>query len=533
MDSGSAASSNFRHFAKEFTETFDLVLTNPRGAVIEKHAGEATITEDPADTGVIGTTTPGLALGASLLGEFVVGYTTTVAVTNTSGATMTENPIITVGVQDGMKLVQGAGGRTEDGKAIIRANHDDRYFTLEVDLTSPFLGPDLADGSFDAGDTLSLDLFFSGAHFEKPLSERIELAPTTFNVDQPVREFVPLNLTYKGFNTTFFNRAEEDTEDYVESLNEVMAIGGNSTAIVTTHFIETKTSNEIKATDFTMTDADLVDAIRAAKAEGLDVLLKPHLDVDDKTFRGRIDPQDEATFFGRQPDGTYAADSYGEMIMRYAAIAEAEGVDVFLIGTELVDLAKNRSNLPFWTDLINDVRSVYSGDLSYASIVGEELFVRFWDQLDLISLDIYPPLTDNPNPSVGELIDGWTETPTNERSLEAYFNQPILDLLAGMSEQYGKKILITETGFRSVDGIATRPFDFNLLGNVDLQEQADAYEALFTSLQQGAGEYLDGIFLWEWGNTASATDGTVERPSSYEVANKPAVDIVDDFFNIA
>lgn len=520
------------NLAKEFDETFDLVLTNAKGAKIAKHAGEATIVDDASDVGPIGQTTSGLTLGASLVGEYVVGYTATVSATNTSGTTIDGNPIITVGVQDGMKLVTRADGKTEDGKATVLANHDDRYFTLEVDVTAPFLGPDLADGTFDAGDTLSFDLFYQGAHFYKPLEERLEFNPV-IDPAQPVRDFVPLDLTYKGFNTTFFNRSQVSDEDISVSFNEAASIGANSTAIVTTHFADNRTANDIYANDFTMTDADLVKAIRSAKSEGLDVLLKPHLDLVDKTFRGRLNPEDEATFFGRQADGTYAEGSYGELITRYASIAQAEGVEVFLIGTELVDLAKNRANIPYWTDLINDVKAIYTGELSYATIVGEELFVRFWDQLDAISLDIYPPLTNNAAPSVGELIDGWSETPTTERGLEAYFNQPVLDLIAGMSEQYGKKVLITETGFRSVDGAAARPFDFNLNGFVDLQEQADAYEAFFTAIQEGAGEYLDGLFLWEWPNQPALADGTIEDPSDYPVNNKPAFELVDDFFDIA
>jgi len=180
--------------------------------------------------------------------------------------------------------------------------------------------------------------------------------------------------------------------------------------------------------------------------------------------------------------------------------------------------------------LIDDVRAIYTGELSYASIVGEELFVRFWDQLDYIALDLYPPLTDAAAPSVGELVDGWTEQPTTERGLEAYFNLPITDLLAGMAEQYGKKIVITETGFRSVDGSSARPFDFALDGFADLQEQMDAYEAFFTAMQDEAAPWLDGVFLWEWPNELPPSDGTIIDPKGYIPNNKPVLDLIEDFF---
>lgn len=530
---------------KEIDETFDLLLSNARGATIAGDAGEATIVDDATDTGPLGANTPGLDVQVSLAGEYVVGYTARLTITNTGDGPVTGSPLVTVGVQDGMKLVtQGGqysqipGGSTitQDGQARIVASHDDRYFTLALNPQAGAangLNGDLADGSWDVGDTATFDLFFQGAHFSTPVSERIEIAPTLMP-EAEERPFTPLELTYKGFNTTFFNRTDVTAADIDASFQEQKALGANSTAIVSTHFMDDKDSTLVKATDFTMTDEDLVTAIREAHADGLDVLLKPHIDLESGQFRGRLlntaGPAKVAEFFGREEDGSYAEGSYGELMMRYANIAQAEGVGVMLIGTELVDLAKSRANLPYWTQLIDDIREVYTGDLSYATIVGEELFVRFWDQLDYISLDIYPPLTDTSSPSVGELVDGWTELPTTERGLEAYFNQPITELLAGMAEQYGKKILITETGFRSVDGSASRPFDFNLTGFADLQEQQDAYESFIIAAQSKMGEYLDGVFLWEYSNQPSPEDGTIEQPFGYTPQNKPVLDTIEDFF---
>lgn len=516
---------------RELSEIFNVVLSNPRGAEIGKHAGVATILDDAGDTGPLGFTTPGVTLSATLAGEFVVGYSLSVTMTNTSAATITQNPVFTIGVQDGMKLnLQPGSSVSQDGVTALLANHDDRYFTMAVNLAAPNIGGTiLDDGAFDPGDTATFELFFSGSHFFVPVEERFEFNPPLV-AELPDAPGGPLNLTYKGFNTTFFNRLEVTDADVKQSFQGIDAVGGDSVAIVSTHFMTNRTANVVKDNNFTMTDADLVAAIRDAKAQGLKVLLKPHIDLDDGSFRGRINPQNEAVFFGKQADGSYADGSYGELITRYAAIAQAEGADSMLIGVELVDMAKNRANLPFWTQLIDDVRAIYTGELSYASIVGEELFVRFWDQLDYIALDIYPPLTDAAAPSVGELVDGWTEQPTTERGLEAYFNLPVTDLLAGMAAQYGKKIVITETGFRSVDGSAARPFDFALDGFADLQEQMDAYEAFFTAMQDEAAPWLDGVFLWEWPNELPPSDGTIVDPKGYIPNNKPVLDLIEDFF---
>lgn len=517
---------------KELTERFELTLTNAQGARIEDWAGTGTILDDATDTGPIGTTTAGLGLTAALAGEYVVGWTGRINATNNSGAAMTD-VYVTIGVQDGMRLVTQSGTNVlQDGAGTIVANHDNRYYTIKVNLDSAKISGQLGDGSFDPGDTINFETYFLGAHFFKPLADRIELAPTDFEIDAPERPYVPLDLTYKGFNTAFFNRAHVTDADVEQSFQQAGQAGANSIAIVTTHFAQNGTASSIYATDYTMTDADLLTAIREAEAQGLNTMLKPHLDLENGQFRGQLNPADKAAFFGRQTDGSYAAGSYGELIMRYAQIAEAEDVEMLLVGTELVTLAKDWGNLPYWTQLIADVRGVYSGEISYATIVGEELFVRFWEQVDKISLDIYPPLTNDTNPSVGELIAGWTEYPMTPRGREAYFNQSVWDLIAGLSEQYGKKVVITETGFRSVDGSSGRPHDFNLSGPVDLQEQADAYEAFFESIVEHAGAFLDGVFLWEWPNEPALADGTIENLAGYSPMNKPALDIITDYFDL-
>lgn len=517
---------------KEFAEQFQLTLTNAQGARIEDWAGTATILDDAADTGPIGQTTDGLGLTAAIAGEYVVGWTGRIDATNNTGAAMTD-VYVTIGVQEGMRIVTRPGSTIlEDGTGQVVANHDNRYYTIKLDLGSAKIADQLGDGSFDPGDTINFETYFLGSHFFRPIAERLELAPTEFDTEAPGRPHVPLDLTYKGFNTAFFNRTHVTDADVQQSFAQAGEAGANSMAIVTTHFAKNGNANSIYATDYTMTDADLVKAIREAESQGFSTMLKPHLDLENGQFRGQLNPTSEAVFFGRQADGSYAAGSYGELIMRYARIAEAENVEMLLVGTELVTLAKDRANLPYWTQLIDDVRGVYSGDLSYATIVGEELFVRFWDQLDKISLDIYPPLTNDANPSVGELVAGWTEYPMTARGKEAYFNQSIWDLIAGLSEQYGKKVVITETGFRSVDGNSGRPHDFTMTGAVDLQEQADAYEAFFQSIVDHAGAFLDGVFLWEWPNEPARADGTIENLANYSPMNKPALDVITDYFDL-
>ena len=52
----------------------------------------------------------------------------------------------------------------------------------------------------------------------------------------------------------------------------------------------------------------------------MEVMLKPHVDVIDGTFRGEIEPADRAAWFA----------SYGSMIDHYADLAERGGRDDLL-----------------------------------------------------------------------------------------------------------------------------------------------------------------------------------------------------------
>ena len=282
------------------------MLSNARGAVIEGAPATATIRDDPGDAGPLGATTPGLSFAVELLGEYVVGYTARITATNETDAAIAD-PRITVRVQDGMRL-------RDDGAAVLLAHHDDRILTFGLDLARA--GEDVADASFDPGDRASFELSLAGAHFSAPLAERLEVAPIDLSPEPPERPFVPLDLKHKGFNTPFFNRSEVTAADVEASFRGAAATGANSTAIVTTHFAAGRRADAIYANDFTMTDTDLRAAIRAAREEGLSVLLKPHLDLADGTFRGRLDPRDEAAFFGRRADGSYAQGSYGELVTR-------------------------------------------------------------------------------------------------------------------------------------------------------------------------------------------------------------------------
>jgi hypothetical protein len=63
----------------------------------------------------------------------------------------------------------------------------------------------------------------------------------------------------------------------------------------------------------------------------------------------------------------------------------------------------------------------------------------FWDDLDLIGVDAYFPLSSDPDVSVGELVEAW---------------EPVVSDLRTFAIRHDRPILFAEFGYRSVEGAA-------------------------------------------------------------------------------
>ncbi len=90
---------------------------------------------------------------------------------------------------------------------------------------------------------------------------------------------------------------------------------------------------------------------------------------------------------------------------------------------------------------------------------------------------------------------------------------------------YGKPVLMTEVGYRSIDGTAINPGGGSSKAPADLAEQADAYNAFFQVWSAHGGSWLKGAEFWQWdlNNFYSET--------GYSVMDKPAQDVVAQYFH--
>lgn len=328
---------------------------------------------------------------------------------------------------------------------------------------------------------------------EGELSEQIANTPRLNNDNLFLMEGVSYtawwNDTYEGTNSD-------------DSLAGLSNTGANFVALVITQYMDSSTSNIISADmDKTPTDSSLIHAINSIHSLGMNVLLKPHLDCKDNTWRGDIAPADKTAWFN----------SYQDFLTHYARLAEDNGVEALSVGCELKTLSGS-TYLDQWMSLISNIKNIYHGNLTYAANWDEYQQVAFWNYLDYAGLDAYFPLSDKQNPSPAELIDGWS----NYQGI--YGNHNWLDELENWQAQVAKPVIFTEIGYRSCDYVARKPWDWqdnNTAYNGELQSAC--YEAVFSVFKHK--DWFKGMFWWTWSPNPGAGG---EQDTDYTPQNKPA-----------
>lgn len=246
----------------------------------------------------------------------------------------------------------------------------------------------------------------------------------------------------------------------------------------------------------TATDEALASAISRARALGMRVTLKPHVDLAGGGSRISIDPADEGDWF----------DSYTDMIVGYAEMAEEAGVDQFVVGTELGGTSGSEQE---WREVITRVREAYSGPITYAANHDEFEDVAFWDAVDFIGVDAYFPLSDVPTTIISDLTRAW---------------EPIVADLAVVSERFGRMIVFTEVGYPSQEGATVEPYNPSHSDVVSEAEQAAALEAMIIAV--GSEQWFGGFHWWMW--FVERTDAAAAL--SYMPAGKPAGDILEAYW---
>jgi len=320
----------------------------------------------------------------------------------------------------------------------------------------------------------------------------------------------------------------------LSAMDQVKATGANTITLVPNFFMANQYSNTVKLNlgdpnnpwdNESDTFDQVKQAILDATARGLKVVLKPHVETDNRVWRAEIAPTDPKAWFA----------SYKAMMVEYAKVAQAAGASMISIGAEMKSMtdptkvcSDGMTYTQKWVDIINAVRSVFSGQVTYAATYDEVTKVGFWGAVDYIGVNPYIPLSTSNTPTVDEMIRAWVEPSFNAWVKSLYGNQPAIDYYKSLSEQYGKQVVFTEVGYRSMDGANKDPGLHGGSGAADYQEQADAYAALYKVMENYGGRWLGGSFLWSYYPYASKQDMTAAGVSEldYTTQWKPANDII-------
>jgi len=294
-----------------------------------------------------------------------------------------------------------------------------------------------------------------------------------------------------------------------DARSALVATRANWAGVLVTWYMEGRTTNTIAPDPLqTPTDDVLAGAIRDLHALGFKVMLKPHVDVKDGSWRGTIQPADPGLWFT----------SYDAFLSHFAVLAQANGVDLLDVGTELVTMSDARHESD-WGAVIAHLRAAYSGPLTYganANASGDEFVsVSFWSLLDYAGLDVYPPLTNHNDPTLAELTSAWSHNRYGDDIVAAYRNWQ-----AG----HGKPVLFTEIGYRSIAGTNQAPYDYARTGAVDAAEQADCYEAAL-AVWSGESSWVQGTFWWDW-----PVDPPGPNDTDYTPRGKPAESVLTKYY---
>ncbi|MEM6333365.1 MAG: hypothetical protein AAF823_08525 [Planctomycetota bacterium] len=278
----------------------------------------------------------------------------------------------------------------------------------------------------------------------------------------------------RGMTVTCFRwgPGEWDGPTMWPTLDRLAELGVN--AVATHPYARIRSDGEVSHRP-AVQDASSLLPMRLAAKRGQAYLLKPHL----AYWGSRFSWRGEITF-DREEDWARFFAGYRDFIVHHARLAEAGGAAWFAVGTEL----EGTTHRPEWAAILDEVRAVYSGRVTYAANWDTLDRVPFWGRLDAVGVQFYYPLTDAADPTDEQL----------RRAVEAR-----LDEAVAFAKAQGKPLMLTELGYAPHDTAASRPWD-------DAGDETEAgfvlsrrcLDAALAAVMARDGSEVVGVFLWKW-----------------------------------
>lgn len=221
--------------------------------------------------------------------------------------------------------------------------------------------------------------------------------------------------------------------------------------------------------------AAVAEMVRQAHARGIRVLVIPHLWVETEGWRGEIDPGSPAGWAAYH-------ESYRRFVTAWARDAAEAGADAFSIGVECKSWSGRFGGV--WRALIDEVRAVFPGLLTYSANWDEADDVLFWDQLDLVGVNAFYPLAAEDGASFEQYVEGALRARDSVATLAGILEMPVW---------------FVEVGYTTRSNAAVRPWlwpDDMTEVVVDEREQARALLASFRGFLPDP--WFAGFFVWRY-----------------------------------
>ncbi len=254
-----------------------------------------------------------------------------------------------------------------------------------------------------------------------------------------------------------------------------------------------------------------IDQITLAKESGFKVFVKPHIWLHTPSsgkWRSDVYPTTDDNW-------ELWKESYRNFIFRWAHIAELADAEMFCVGTELTRLTIEKPE--FWKALIAEIKTIYSGKITYAANWYEEYEkITFWEDLDFIGIQAYFPLAKDKAPTVEQISKGW----------EKHLSQ-----IEAVYKKHNRPILFTELGYKSTTDSALRPWewiDYSLEKDISPspETQVNCYHGFFNAVWDK--EWFAGVHIWQWNTRVEKGRGLAHL--DFTPQYKPAEQVIAEWF---
>ncbi len=247
-------------------------------------------------------------------------------------------------------------------------------------------------------------------------------------------------------------------------------------------------------------------SVQMAHERGIRVLLVPHLWVESGQWRAEIDPGDTQQWQSW-------ANNYGMYLKDSARLAEEVEIDMLSIGVELRSWLTT-ARAPLMLPLIDEVRQIYRGPLTYAANWDDAQDTVIWGELDAIGINGFYPLH-------------WENGATQEQLVAG--GQRVAKELAQLSQQFERPVFFSEFGYTNRQDPAIEPWLWpEALEDVQLDPaaQSQAYAALLSQVAEVPG--FSGYFVWRM--YADIADMSQEAEWGFSPWGRPAFEVLREAF---